>query len=132
MIILTIFGKAQPKARARRGKYGNWYTPATTREWEASIYMQAKTQMGSVKPTAGLVKLKISFYLAGKPRGDGDNLLKAIFDGLQGALYENDKQVCGFQCDFFYHDSMPRVTIEAEEDVKDGEGKRGCNTDNNE
>ena len=41
----------------------------------------------------GKLKLTVSFYLKGRRSIDIDNLLKALLDGMENILFENDKMI---------------------------------------
>ena len=91
-INFTIPGRPLPAARmTRRGK---WVKRAaqkylTFREfvgWEARKHFR--------EPWQGPVGIELRFFLkVNRSRGDGDNLFKAILDGMNGIAFEDDSQV---------------------------------------
>ncbi len=91
----VIPGKPVPKARPRVTR-NRTFTPQRTKDFEehvgicAMIAHNRTRQPWDVNVEYGI---ECRFYFAGKPRVDGDNLLKSIQDGLEGVLYVNDTQV---------------------------------------
>lgn len=91
-----------PKARPRLGRGGNVYTPSTTREFENAVKLAYRLAHPSAVPFAGPVSITIAVYCPGKGprhsiRGDADNYLKAVCDGLNGEAWGDDVQVVGAQ-----------------------------------
>jgi len=123
---LTIPIKAVGKERPRfhpQFKYA--YTPKKTKDFEAaiaahfSVYMRKHgyiTEEGPVcvdmtvynRVPASWSKKKKQQALSGKLRPvrtpDGDNILKAVLDGLNGVAYVDDKQVVQFHFNRLYND----------------------------
>jgi len=116
MITFTIPGTPRGKGRPRAAKRGNhigMYTPKETVSYENLIKIKAQEAMrgGSLISGGVLVYLNIEvkipdswsakkkksalmmeFYPTTKP--DADNVIKAVFDGMNGIVYGDDKQVC--------------------------------------
>jgi len=92
-----------PKARPRVGKYGT-YTPSKTRAFEDAIGVLARQQFVEPRPYSGPLGAYILFYLRrpNKPKHpihpivkpDLDNLIKSVFDALNGIVYNDDSQIC--------------------------------------
>jgi Holliday junction resolvase RusA-like endonuclease len=112
MIVIELAGEPMGKERPRKGKNGHFYTPAKTRAYEASLQWAARLEMKSKKPLSGAVKASVTAILpvpvswpaekraeallgllrpTGRP--DGDNLIKAAFDALNGLVWNDDAQV---------------------------------------
>jgi Holliday junction resolvase RusA-like endonuclease len=99
----TINIKPKAKGRPRAGRNG-MYTDAKTREHEEFI-KQAYIESTGPK-FDGPVELNATFYkdkivvvvkelldVESSLRGDVDNYLKSLLDGLNGVAYDDDKQV---------------------------------------
>lgn len=106
---LIVPGQPVPKARAKKGKHGRWYTPQPTLDYAETV---RKAWMVEGRPYLGegWITLRARFYFEhsvsnlkkdGEPRksapmfpdADFDNLLKAVTDPLSGFLFRDDRQV---------------------------------------
>ena len=139
-LTFDIVGLPVPKGRPRfrvesdskgRTKYGKAYTPVATRAWEAEVAWKAKAAIGPARPLEGPVRLSLMFrlpvpsswpkarrmaavgqYAVG--RGDASNFAKAVEDGLEGVVYENDRQVVSLLAEKRYA-LVAGVLVEVEE-----------------
>ena len=118
MIHFTYHGEAVGKGRprvSRRGNYVHTYTPEKTRAFEEALRFEFMAQNCEQMPVypkeqslkaAVLIGVSIPKSYSKKKQAlcrdgvlvpakapDVDNILKAIFDSLQGAAYENDSQI---------------------------------------
>lgn len=102
---ITVPETPKSKGRPRLGRRGRVYTPIATHEAEtriADIWREAKGPKFD-----GPVELEVDFYkdrsevivrvssdipLSGL-RGDIDNYIKLVMDGLNGVAWDDDKQV---------------------------------------
>lgn len=99
--------KAVAKQRPRLTRSGHVYTPKQTREFEKNVGLLWGYPLTN-KPLIANVEIYIKtpskFRKSEKIRAlmgkikpvttpDIDNVLKAIFDGLNGVAYEDDKQI---------------------------------------
>ncbi len=91
-IRFTVEGVPRPKARARRGAGGRWYTPEATRAYEDAVSVAARTARGA-EPFEGTVRLSVALWLPDLRRRDIDNCAKSICDALNGIAYEDDSQI---------------------------------------
>lgn len=93
MIEFVVPGRPRPKERPRRGKHGNVYTPAVTKEYERLVGWTALKAMTDKDKLTGPVGVEIQLYFHGKRLPDIDNCAKALLDGMLGIVYEDDRQV---------------------------------------
>jgi Holliday junction resolvase RusA-like endonuclease len=91
-ITFTVEGVPRPKARARRGAGGRWYTPQATKAYEEAVGWAARAA-GVHEPCDGGVRLDIVLWMPDRRRRDLDNCAKSICDGLNGIAYLDDSQV---------------------------------------
>ncbi len=132
-IVIVVPGQPQGKGRPRVGKVGGharMFTPAKTVAYEGLIAhagQQAMQGRALIEgPVAVVVdmrcqvpaswsKTKKALALTGKVRPitkpDQDNVLKAIFDGLNGVAWRDDVQVVDITSRKRY-DPMPGVVVE--------------------
>ena len=114
----TIPGPPVPKARPRRGKYGNWYTPAKTVEYERHVGWCAATVRGPGLQTPFGTRPVIMYcdmYFPDKRIRDSDNVIKSIQDGCEKVLWDNDRNVVGRPRIIVRGDPNPRVEVEIKE-----------------
>lgn len=104
-------GKGRPRA-ATRGKHVTLYTPEKTATYEGTVALAGHQAMAGRVPLAGPVSVTMGIYLpvpaswsqkkqqaalrgqelpAKKP--DSDNVVKAVFDALNGVVWVDDVQV---------------------------------------
>lgn len=106
---LVVNGEPVPKARARKGKQGKWYTPAPTAEYQQRVQtawlVEGRPNLGDAPlcATAEFVFARPASQVCkdGSPRAsaatypptDVDNLAKGVLDALNGLAYTDDRQV---------------------------------------
>ena len=109
-IKLWFSGNPIPKGRPRFG--GRWvFTPDATRDWEQTVAWQCMDQFKHL-PLLGPLGINFIFYRDNLRRVDLDNLEKAMLDGLQGILYENDSQIKQKSGEMRYNKEHPGVEVE--------------------
>jgi crossover junction endodeoxyribonuclease RusA len=107
-MIFKIPGKPIAKQRPRVTSKGT-YTPEKTREYEARVGLCALKALRELKKQKLLGNVRVIIELGEKEttvrvfeaamdpktktRGDLDNYAKSILDGMQGVLFDDDKQV---------------------------------------
>lgn len=124
MISLTLDIEPVAKGRPRFDRRGVVRTPETTRRFERELRLMVRPHAPR-SPILGAIKLVCAFYLIPPKRKvreyptvkpDGDNLLKAVKDALNGIMWVDDAQV--IECQFFkFYDWTARrgrieITIE--------------------
>ena len=113
-IIFEIPGPPIGKARPRSGKFGVFYTPKKTKNYEALVKMMASQEMNkqNLNPLDCPLFVTIKAYytipeswskkkkalaesgnLLPTVKPDLDNVEKSILDGCQGIVFIDDKQV---------------------------------------
>lgn len=88
-MVVKIPIRPVPKGRPRKGKHG-FYTPPETRQYESEVKILASQQIKT--PFEGDLSVDIKFYLKGR-RGDIDNYVKSLLDGLNGVAWKDDHQI---------------------------------------
>ncbi len=109
----TPVGKGRPRVSTRGGKFARMYTPPKTVSYESLVALAASQAMAG-KPLfevpvkvdlliclpvpASWSKCKQEAALAGEvwptKKPDIDNVVKAIFDSINGIVWRDDAQVC--------------------------------------
>ncbi|WP_147695970.1 RusA family crossover junction endodeoxyribonuclease [Vogesella mureinivorans] len=106
-------GKGRPKVSTRGGKFAKMYTPEKTANYETLVAMAAQQAMVGRALLAGPVEVQMAILLpipaswskkkqaaaiAGQvyptKKPDADNVVKAIFDGINGVVWNDDVQAC--------------------------------------
>jgi len=131
MIKFTIQGEPKGKGRpifSRGNKFVRVYTPETTvnyENWVKICFQNAKQKLhtgqlqAQIKCYMGIpkscTKKKREESLNGKIRPtkkpDIDNIIKCIFDALNGLAYKDDKNIVSCTVDKWYSEE-PRVEVE--------------------
>jgi Holliday junction resolvase RusA-like endonuclease len=123
-----IPGEPVAKARARSTSSGLHYTPAKTAAYEKLVAWHAKAAMGASSPIPGPVAVflqavytvpaswrgKRSKDVVGQfkaSRPDLDNIVKSVFDGMNGVVWNDDAQVCELRAEKSYG-LVAGVTVE--------------------
>lgn len=92
--------KAVPKERPRSSRYSPTpYTPAKTVKFERLIGWEAKLAMKGKPPTKAVCEVSIVITMKRPkktklplPRGDTDNYVKSILDGMNKIVFVDDVQ----------------------------------------
>lgn len=125
----TPVGKGRPKVSSRGGKFAQLYTPEKTANYEGLVAHTGQSAMNGRPLIEGAVfvdldirlpvpaswsKRKQLLALDGQvfptKKPDADNVIKAIFDGLNGVVWKDDVQVVSAQMQKRYS-SVPGVRV---------------------
>ena len=136
-IEFIVAGEPKGKARPRFARVYDGVsvrTPKGTKEYEQNIKATYLEQCGNVKfpedsqlelsvaayfkiPKSGSKKKKAEMRIGGiRPtkKPDGDNILKAVADALNGVCYKDDKNIVKMSIEKFYSD-VPRIEVVVQE-----------------
>lgn len=92
-----------------RGEYGV-YMNKDGKDFKQKLSLLAKQQKAVL--IDGYVKLKFEWHCLKKGRGDLDNKLKVIQDGLNGVAYNDDKQIIAIEAYKIMNSSFEGAIIE--------------------
>lgn len=84
------------------------FTPPTTRQWENAVRDVARLFVRA--PFDGDVSVDFEFY-GSNPAADVDNLIKAMLDGMQPVVFDDDRQVRRVAAVIADPDGDPRVEV---------------------
>lgn len=123
---IFIPGKPYPLKRPRRSAHGGMFDPAENKAAKSAIGTIARQEIGT--PIEGAVKVRIQFNIA-RPKShygsrhlrksaplfhsqkpDVDNLVKTVFDGLNGVAWADDSQVHDIRASKAWADIFPEGT----------------------
>lgn len=104
------------KARSKRAKSAS--------QFEEHIRKIAKNATCG-KLWLGDLRLNIHYFHRGRSRPDLDNVVKTIFDGLKGGLYEDDNQIKGFNMEAYDLDKVFTMDNVKEDWILDYLGEPG-------
>ena len=95
-LAFVVDGTPQGKQRPRFTRDGRCYTPKSTKKYEAAVRARclcAMVEREIPKGCGGAVAITVSCFFPDARRRDGDNVLKAVQDALNGFLWVDDSQV---------------------------------------
>lgn len=113
----SFFVPGEPRAKQsfrvtqKGGKTGG-FQPARLRSWQEAIGWEAK--QAGFKPDnllTGEIGVSLTFYLPTHRKMDLDNLSKAVMDGMNGVVWEDDQQVIELRIRKFYRPARPGVAV---------------------
>lgn len=131
-----VYGVPVAKGRprfARRGSFISTYTPKKTKDYEDSVREEARIAMGSEKPLETPVSVYLYIRLPipqsySKKRTqacldglelpikkpDIDNAAKAVLDGMNGIVYQDDAQIVSLHIKKLYGTPSVEVLVSEE------------------
>jgi Holliday junction resolvase RusA-like endonuclease len=94
---ISFFVEGEPRAKQSFRSLGRrgGYTPARVKAWQTDVAWAAQLRMralGLMEPITGNLTVELTFFLGTARRIDSDNLSKAVQDGLNGVVWEDDQQ----------------------------------------
>lgn len=118
MIRITILGDPIPAARPRYS-VRRVYQPKRNVEYRKQIQAASLVAMSGKELMTGEICAVVKLYRKYKPSarnyGDVDNHLKALFDGMNQIVFEDDRQITRCVVEKFTDKKNPRAEIEIEE-----------------
>ena len=95
-IVILIEGEPVPAQRPRfSGR--RCYQPARNAEYRSEVEYAARLAMRGKQPLKGALTANVKLYRKYKPTsrifGDVDNHLKALFDGMNQIVFDDDAQI---------------------------------------
>ncbi len=93
LVYFRVPGEPVPKQSFRwaaRGWHG--YRSSRVSQWQENVSGAAREAFAPRPPLTGPLALSLDFSCR-RRRGDLDNLSKAVLDGLEGILFQDDSQV---------------------------------------
>jgi len=95
-IIFWVEGIPRPKQSfdmQLRGERIFGATPARVKAWQNAVAWKAKEVMQGRPPTTEELQVQLTFTLPDRRRRDLDNLSKAVLDGCNKIVWEDDQQI---------------------------------------
>jgi len=108
-VYVTHWGDPLPKARARTGRTGKFYTPKRTKDAQEAV---ARALQFSMVKFEARVAVACLFHRQTHRRVDTDNLLKLVLDaGTKAGLWQDDHQVAAVAARVAIDTFTPRTVI---------------------
>lgn len=111
---ITIEGDPRPMGRPRVVG-GHVYYHARDIEWRELIRWSCAKAMARREPFECALQVKAKFYRKLPPQsrqfGDLDNLLKGLFDGMNGVVFKDDSQIIKVTAEKYCDKEKPRAEI---------------------
>lgn len=135
-VSFTVIGEPVGKGRPRFTRSGRTYTPEATANYETLVKWSWQNAHGTPAPADAQLRMTVDAYFKQPQTGsrikhermnhgeirptkkpDGDNILKAIADALNGLAYHDDSQIVEMTVRKWYAPewTQPRAEITIEE-----------------
>ena len=108
----TVVGVAVPKQSFRARKDGRHFQSQRVVDWQRTVAEYARMYMFDWDLLTGDLLVSLDFYLPTRRRVDLDNLSKGVLDGLNGVVWEDDKQIVGLMLSKQHDRDNPRVVVD--------------------
>ena len=113
-MFIMISGEPVPAARPRFGG-GHAYQPKRNAEYRQRIQTAARAAMKGSAPMTGAIEANVKLFRRFKPTarnyGDVDNHAKALFDGMNQIVFDDDRQIVRCVVEKFQDKLNPRVEV---------------------
>lgn len=115
MIKILIDADIIPASRPKFGR-GRAYMPKRNQDFRRVVQTAARLAMKNREPLDGeicaVVKVYRKWKRTARQSGDLDNLVKSLWDGLNGIVFRDDSQICRCTAEKFQDKERPRAEIE--------------------
>jgi len=111
-IEFTVEGNPLPK-QSYRAKNGGGYTDPRIKAWQDTVAWKAMEAMQHHNILTGDVEAQLIFYRGNEIRVDLDNLSKAVLDGCNGIVWEDDRQIVKLTLEKMVDKKHPHVHVMA-------------------
>lgn len=113
-MLILISGEPVPAARPRFGN-GRAYQPKRNAEYRQRVQAAARAAMKGSPPMTGAIEANVKLFRRFKPTarnyGDFDNHAKALFDGMNQIVFEDDRQIVRCLVEKFQDKVNPRTEV---------------------
>lgn len=119
----TVPGTPRPKGRPRLGRYGQVFTPRSTKTYEHKVSVYALKAGIRVEP--GPFTVTIELWFPDHRRRDVDNAAKGVLDALNGIAWDDDvevKKLVSVRHQVDANDPRAVITIESGTEKPTGSG----------
>lgn len=111
----TPQGKGRPRACVTSGGKVRVFTPAKTRDYEASVQAHAMRCMAlagwKLGASTDRYAVRLDLYFADARVSDLDNVSKIVLDALNGVVWVDDRQVCSLTVHRMLRCANPGVDV---------------------
>ena len=112
---IIIEGDPHPMARPRVVN-GHVYYLSRDIEWRETIRWTCLQALQNRERYEGPLEVRVKFYRklnpSSKQFGDIDNLLKGLFDGMNGIVFKDDSQIVKVVAEKYCDKENPRAEVE--------------------
>jgi Holliday junction resolvase RusA-like endonuclease len=110
----TVLGLPQAWQRARVSADGKHFTPPKTRRYERLVATVAGLQRPPAWRLDGTYRVEVHAYFPDARPRDVDNVAKAVLDGLNRVLWNDDRQVVRIVSEKHVDRARPRIEVTVE------------------
>lgn len=96
-VTFVVPGRPKGKAWQQRAD-GGFYLPSDVQEYESRVQLCARRAKPAGWRTEGRCAIYVIAYYTDRRFADATNILKAVEDGVDGELYDDDRQNADVSC----------------------------------